>query len=262
MRTTREVLEAVKSGRMSLEEAEVELRTLSLTEVGEIGMLDMVREERTGIPEVVFAESKGTESLVEIARKILERKEYVLLTRVSHEKVAVLRENLKGYAFDVSGEGDHLTVLISTDKWSVPQTQGKIAIITAGTSDVVYAMEAVAIAKVMGVDVLSFFDIGVAGIHRLVEPIKRILEEDVDAVVVFAGLEGALPTVVASLIDLPVIGVPVPIGYGHGGAGETALSSMLQSCAPGLAVVNIGNGLGAGAIACLISRRAFPTKKR
>ncbi len=262
MRTTREILEAVRSGRMSVKEAEVELRTLSLTEVGEIGMLDMNREERTGIPEVVFAESKGIDSLVMIAKKILERKEYVLLTRVSQAKLVVLRESFKGFAFEVSGEDDHLTVLISTDKWSAPESQGKIAIITAGTSDVVYAMEAIAIAKVMGVDELSFFDIGVAGIHRLVEPIKQILEEDVDAVIVFAGLEGALPTVVASLIDLPVIGVPVPVGYGHGGAGETALSSMLQSCAPGLAVVNIGNGLGAGAIACLIARRVSSTKTR
>jgi NCAIR mutase (PurE)-related protein len=255
LRTTREILQAVKSGKMSVQEAEVELRTLSLTEVGQIGMLDMVREERTGIPEVVFAEPKGTESLISIASKILERKEYVLLTRVSQEKLVALKGSLDGLRFDVSGEGDHLTVLISTKQWSAPETQGSIAIITAGTSDIVYAMESIALAKVMGVHVLSFFDIGVAGIHRLVEPIKRVLEEDVDAIVVFAGLEGALPTVVASLVDVPVIGVPVPIGYGHGGAGETALSSMLQSCAPGLAVVNIGNGLGAGAIACLIARR-------
>ena len=262
LRTTREILEAVKSGRISVEEAEVELRTLSLTEVGEIGMLDMIREERTGIPEVVFAESKGMNSLIMITKKILERKQYVLLTRVSQEKLVALRENLNGFAFDVSGEDDHLTVLISTNEWSAPESHGKIAIITAGTSDVVYAMEAIAIARVMGVDVLSFFDIGVAGIHRLVEPIKRILAENVDAVIVFAGLEGALPTVVASLIDLPVIGVPVPVGYGHGGSGETALSSMLQSCAPGLAVVNIGNGLGAGAMACLIARHASRTTDR
>ncbi|MFX1440247.1 MAG: AIR carboxylase family protein, partial [Promethearchaeota archaeon] len=93
--------------------------------------------------------------------------------------------------------------------------------------------------------------------HRLVEPIKRILEEGVDALVVFAGMEGALPTVIASLVDIPVIGVPVPTGYGHGGKGETALASMLQSCAPGLAVMNIGNGFGAGAMACLIAKRCI-----
>ena len=127
--------------------------------------------------------------------------------------------------------------------------------ITAGTSDIPYAREVEAIAKVVGVESLSFFDVGVAGIHRLIAPLKQILEKDVDVIVVLAGMEGALPTVIASLVDIPVIGVPIPTGYGYGGEGITALSSMLQSCAPGLAVVNIGNGLGAGAIAALIARR-------
>jgi hypothetical protein len=133
---------------------------------------------------------------------------------------------------------------------------------TAGTSDIVYAYEAEAIARLMGVEVLTFFDVGVAGLHRLVEPIKRVKEEGVDAVVVFAGMEGALPTLVASLVDIPVIGVPVPTGYGFGGKGETALASMLQSCAPGLAVVNIGNGLGGGSIASLIAKRNAVKRKK
>ncbi|MHA2349512.1 MAG: nickel pincer cofactor biosynthesis protein LarB, partial [Candidatus Thorarchaeota archaeon] len=153
--------------------------------------------------------------------------------------------------FDVSinGKSDHLTVFITSEKWKEPKKIGKIAILTAGTSDIPYAFEVEGIARIMGVNVIAFYDIGVSGIHRLVEPIKRITEEEVDVIVVLAGMEGALPTVVASLVDVPVIGLPIPTGYGYGGKGETALASMLQSCAPGLAVVNIGNGLGAGSIA-------------
>jgi NCAIR mutase (PurE)-related protein len=111
------------------------------------------------------------------------------------------------------------------------------------------------VAKFMGVEYLAYYDIGVAGMHRLIEPLKEIRDRDVDAIVVLAGMEGALPTLVASLVDIPVIGVPIPIGYGYGGNGETALASMLQSCAPGLSVMNIGNGFGAGAFACLIAQR-------
>ncbi|MBN2230746.1 MAG: nickel pincer cofactor biosynthesis protein LarB [Candidatus Thorarchaeota archaeon] len=260
MKSTRDILEAMKSGDLSVEEAEEALRTLSLTAVGQIGMIDLNREERNGIPEVVLAETKSIKNLIQIVQKIVSRKEFALLTRVQQAKLETLQQEMNEYHFDVSGDDDHLTVLVHDKKWSEPQKQGKIAIITAGTSDVVYAEEAVAIARIMGVESLTLYDIGVAGIHRIIEPVMRIIEEKVDAVVVFAGMEGALPTVLASLVDIPVIGVPVPVGYGYGGAGETALASMLQSCAPGLAVVNIGNGLGGGSVACLIARNA--AKKR
>jgi NCAIR mutase (PurE)-related protein len=117
------------------------------------------------------------------------------------------------------------------------------------------------LARLMGVDVYSFYDVGVSGIHRLIHPLKEIIDKDIDTVIVFAGMEGALPTVVAALVDIPVIGVPVPTGYGFRGKGETALASMLQSCSPGLAVVNIGNGLGAASIACLIAKRVAKNRK-
>ena len=261
MKTTREILEAIKQGNLSIEQGEEALRKLSLTAVGQIGMLDLNREERSGIPEVVLAESKSRENLTQIVYKIVEQKEFVLLTRVSQDKLVHLRDELKDYAYDVRGEGNHLTVLVHKDGWKEPPKSGKIAIITAGTSDIVFAEEAVAISRVMGVEAFTFYDIGVAGIHRLIEPVRKMIEEHIDAVVVFAGMEGALPTVLASLIEIPVIGVPVPVGYGYGGNGETALASMLQSCAPGLAVVNIGNGLGGGSIACLIAKNAAKNSK-
>ena len=255
MTTTREILEALASGNLSIEDAEMKLRLRALAEVGEIGMLDLNRQERSGVPEVIFAENKSNESLVKIVEVMVSKNNVALLTRVDREKLSALKSQNSTLKFDVTGFDDHLTVLICNQEWVEPPKVGKIAIITAGTSDITFACEAEAIARIMGVEVLKFYDVGVAGIHRLIGPVRKVIEEGVEAIVVFAGMEGALPTVLASLVDIPVIGVPVPTGYGHGGAGETALASMLQSCAPGLAVVNIGNGLGAGAFACLVAKR-------
>jgi NCAIR mutase (PurE)-related protein len=261
MTSTRKILEELASGKLSIEEAEKKLREASLTSVGDIGMIDINRQERSGVPEVVFAESKTVDHIVKIISVMIEKKNAVLLTRVNQEKLAAIKKEFSKLAIDVTGSEDHLTVFLHNNAWSDPPLEGKIAILTAGTSDIVYAREAEAIARIMGVETLTFYDVGVAGIHRLIDPIKRMFEEEIDAVVVFAGMEGALPTVVASLIDAPVIGVPVPTGYGHGGKGETALASMLQSCAPGLAVVNIGNGLGAGSVAALIAKRSARKKQ-
>ncbi|MFW9803274.1 MAG: nickel pincer cofactor biosynthesis protein LarB [Candidatus Thorarchaeota archaeon] len=255
MTSTRDILEALSSGKISIDDAEKELRALALTQVGNIGMIDVSRQERCGVPEVIFAEAKPLENLISIVEVVIDKIGAVLLTRANRTKLDGLKKAHENLVFDVSGHEDHLTVLIHNNDWSDPPKSGKIAIITAGTSDIAYSREAEALARIMGVEVLTFHDIGVAGIHRLIEPIGTIIEEGVDALIVFAGMEGALPTVIASLVDIPVIGVPVPTGYGHGGKGETALASMLQSCAPGLAVVNIGNGLGAGAVACLIAKR-------
>jgi NCAIR mutase (PurE)-related protein len=255
MTSNREILEALASGEISVEEAEMNLQLLALTEVGEIGMLDLTRQGRSGVPEVVYAENKNIEPLLNIVGAMVSRNNVALLTRVNREKLDAIKSRYAKLNYDVTGFDDHLTVLVSNHKWNEPEKAGKIAIITAGTSDIIFASEAEAIARLMGVETLTFHDVGVAGIHRLVRPMKKVIEEGVEAIVVFAGMEGALPTVIASLVDIPVIGVPVPTGYGHGGKGQTALASMLQSCAPGLTVVNIGNGLGAGAFACLIAKR-------
>ncbi|MFW9805389.1 MAG: nickel pincer cofactor biosynthesis protein LarB [Candidatus Thorarchaeota archaeon] len=255
MTTTREILEKLAAGRITIEEAEKELRVLALTKVGDMGVVDNNRQERSGVPEIVFAESKTVDILITIVAALVEKNGVALLTRMNKEKLEGLRKAHPDFSFETKGPDNHLTVFAHSKAWLEPEKVGKIAILTAGTSDVVYARETEAIARLMGVEVLTFYDVGVAGIHRLIEPIQKIAEDDVAAVVVFAGMEGALPTVVAALVDVPVIGVPVPTGYGHGGKGETALASMLQSCSPGLAVVNIGNGLGAGSIAALIAKK-------
>ena len=260
MTSTRDVLADLASGKISIDEAEKKLSALGLARIGDMGMVDVNRQERSGVPEVVLAETKTTESLVQIVQALVDRNGVVLLTRMNQKKLEGLQKAHAQLTIESKGSEDHLTVLVYSKSWSEPIKEGKIAILTAGTSDVIYAREAEAIAKVMGVETITFYDVGVAGIHRLIEPIQKIVDEDVDAVIVFAGMEGALPTVVASLIDAPVIGVPVPTGYGFGGKGETALASMLQSCAPGLAVVNIGNGLGAGSVAVLIAKRCAKKK--
>jgi NCAIR mutase (PurE)-related protein len=138
----------------------------------------------------------------------------------------------------------------------VPPTGGHVGVLTAGTSDIPVAEEAVALCREMGCATHCAYDVGVAGLHRLFAPLRTMLAVPVDALIVAAGMDGALPSVVAGLVDVPVIGLPTSVGYGLGGGGVGALTSMLQTCAPGLAVVNIDNGIGAGAIAGLIAARA------
>ncbi len=255
MKTTRSILESLAAREISVEEAEKKLLMLSLAKVEELAVLDLGRADRAGVPEVIYGQTKEPDQLVRIVERIVEFHGVALITRANKEKVEAIKSKLENVEVSVTGKEGIMTVLVKSEEWTPKPVGGKVAIMTAGTSDIPYAREAEAIIQLMGVEVMTFIDVGIAGIHRLVEPIKAINEGDVDAVVVLAGMEGALPTVVASLVDVPVIGVPIPTGYGHGGLGETALSSMLQSCAPGLAVVNIGNGLGAGAIAALIALR-------
>jgi len=256
MTDTRKLLEDLISGKVTVDEAEKRIRTMSLDQIGSIALIDVDRETRSGVPEVVFAESKDASDIIPIVEGILKTHDVALITRLTEEKLKILSTGLEGIELEAYGKSPIITALAHTTDWTTTQIGGRIAIITAGTSDISYAKESEALARLMGVEVFSFYDVGVSGIHRLIEPLKEIIEKDIDAAIVFAGMEGALPTVVAALVDIPVIGVPVPTGYGFGGKGETALASMLQSCSPGLAVVNIGNGIGAASVACLIAKRA------
>ena len=136
-------------------------------------------------------------------------------------------------------------------------TGGRVGLISAGTSDIPIAEEAMLMAREMGCEVYSVYDVGVAGLHRLFKPLEHLVTEvDVDVIIVAAGMDGALPSVVSGLVPVPVIGLPISVGYGLGGQGIAALYGMLQTCSPGLAVVNIDNGIGAGAIAGMIANRA------
>jgi NCAIR mutase (PurE)-related protein len=176
-----------------------------------------------------------------------------IASRVTPEQFLAL-ETFSDAAYDLQRYPEAQMVVLVRDATPSPPG-GHIAVFAAGTSDVPVASEAAIIAREMGCDVLEIHDIGVAGLHRLIGPLRRTVALDVDAIVVAAGMDGALPTVIAGLVDVPVIGLPVSVGYGAGANGQAALLNMLQSCAPGLAVVNIDNGIGAGVMAALISRR-------
>jgi hypothetical protein len=147
------------------------------------------------------------------------------------------------------------TLAVRTAEYRLPEERGCVGLLTAGTSDIPIAEEAALVVKYMGCRLEKAYDVGVAGVHRLLEPLTRIIEAKADALIVAAGMEGALPSVVAGLVDIPVIGLPTSTGYGMGGDGTGALYSILQSCSPGLVAVNIDNGIGAGAAAALIARR-------
>jgi NCAIR mutase (PurE)-related protein len=222
--------------------------------------LDFHREARAGIPEIVLADVKSDEQVVRIARAFLDQTGRALLTRLRPEMLARLEEKFAGYAVDLREVAR--AAMISAPHYKRPDTGGRIGVLTAGTSDVPVAEEARLVAEAMGCQAQTLYDVGVAGLHRLVGPLREILLGDVAALVVCAGMDGALPSVVAGLAPVPVIGVPTSVGYGVGGKGRAALLAMLQTCAPGLTVVNIDNGVGAGATAALIANRVAAAQRR
>ncbi|MGQ9674195.1 MAG: nickel pincer cofactor biosynthesis protein LarB [Chloroflexota bacterium] len=214
---------------------------------------DFRREQRKGVPEVILAEGKPLGDVLEIVASFVEGTGRALVSRVSPELLELLRRTYADHSVEIYGGGR--TVVVRSRGSVVAKSGGKVGIMTAGTSDIPVADEARVVAQEMGCEVLTAFDVGVAGIHRVFQPLKAMLEAPVDSIVVAAGMDGALPSVVAGLVDVPVIGLPTSTGYGLGGRGVTALLSMLQTCSPGLVVVNIDNGVGAGATAALIANR-------
>ena len=222
--------------------------------VENLARIDLDRRERTGIPEAVFAQGKSLAQIVAISRALLTERERVLITRFPPEDLEVLTRKLdEEHEIAVYAEGRIL--VLSANGTQVVPTGGKVAVLSAGTADIPVAEEARVTALEMGCEVLSFYDVGVAGLQRLVEPIEQIKKAGVSAAVVVAGMEGALPTVVKGLVAIPVVGVPTSVSYGYGRGGEAALMTMLNSCSPGLTVCNIDNGFGGGATAALIANQ-------
>jgi NCAIR mutase (PurE)-related protein len=215
--------------------------------------LDLGRAARKGIPEVVLAESKRDDQLVAIVRAFLERNGYALVSRARPGQLDLLASAFADASLDVRAAAR--AVALHAPGYQRPVSGGHIGVLTAGAGDVPVAEEARLVAEEMGCRVTTIYDVGVAGIHRLFGPLSDLLASDVAALVVCAGMDGALPSVVAGLAHVPVIGCPTSIGYGAGGKGRAALLAMLQTCAPGLTVVNIDNGVGAGATAALMANQ-------
>jgi len=232
-------------------------------ELENIAKIDVKRELRSSIPEIVYARGKRKEHLVEVAREIVKKKGYVIVTKCNGEQLALLKKEFPESSFQLRTVEETGTIYVRRSDYEPVKTGGKVGILTGGTADIPIAEEAKLIAECMGCDVYVAYDVGVAGIHRVFKPLVEMVRNGVDVVVVVAGMEGALPSVVSGLVDLPVIGVPTSTGYGMGGVGVGALLTMLQSCSLGVAVVNIDNGVGAGAMAALIANRvaAFRGKR-
>ena len=242
----REVLRQFKEGAISMEEAEHYFRREPFEEM-ECAKLDTHREIRSGFPEVIYCSGKADEHLLQIVKKLYEKNGEVLGTRASRRQYELVREEIPGIQYDP------ISRILKAKKPGGVKT-GKIAVCTAGTADIPVAEEAAQTAEYFGSRVERIFDVGVSGIHRLFSRLEAI--QDANCVVAVAGMEGALASVLGGLVDKPVIAVPTSVGYGADFQGLSALLTMVNSCANGIAVVNIDNGYGAGYIATQINRLA------
>ncbi len=249
--SVRDVLERYRKGELSCDEAERLVRLDYVRGIGEHTIFDPRRSDRKDIPEVIFGQSKSPQAVAEIVKEVMRDKEVLLVSRATREHF----EAVRGAIDPLPARYEEGARMIVAGGRRGPLDRGRIGILAAGTSDARVADEARVVAESMGVEVMAAYDVGIAAFHRFLDPLVGMLDSGVDALVVAAGMEGALASVVSSLSDVPVIGVPTSVGYGAGAEGQAALLSMLQSCSPGLAVVNIDNGVGAGATAALISIR-------
>jgi pyridinium-3,5-biscarboxylic acid mononucleotide synthase len=239
------ILNAVKSGQTGVDEAFEAFRNFPYTDLG-FARIDHHREIRTGYPEIVYCAGKTIEQVKEIFRVMSERENNVVGTRATPE----MYESVKSVLPDAEYHEMARIISLSKKKGEVPET--KIAVITAGTSDMPVAEEAAVTAELLGNRVVRIYDAGVAGIHRLVDKLPEI--RNCKVLIVIAGMEGALASVVGGLVDKPVIAVPTSVGYGANFGGVSALLAMLTSCSAGVTVVNIDNGFGAGFTASMINK--------
>ena len=239
----KELLEAVRDGRVSPEQAVERLATLPYEDLG-FAKVDHHRALRRGFPEAVYGAGKTADQIEAIVGRITAQGQRVLVTRTTADvaqRIAATHPDVRYH---------EAARCLTIDAGSRPSLPGRIAIVAAGTSDLPVAEEAAVVAEFHGAAVERVYDVGVAGLHRLLDRTETIRGADV--VIVVAGMEGALPSVVAGLVDSPVIAVPTSIGYGASFHGLAALLAMLSSCASGVGVVNIDNGFGAAHLACLI----------
>ncbi|GCF11864.1 nickel pincer cofactor biosynthesis protein LarB [Dictyobacter arantiisoli] len=217
------------------------------------------REQRKGAPEVILGATKETAQIIAMAHGLLLSTGRAIISRLRPDSIAPLQKEFQAYTVRTL-EAARAMVIYSPD-YQRKSTGGQVGVISAGTSDIPMAEEAKLIAEEMGCTVTTIYDVGVAGLHRLLAPLRDLLTSGVDVIIVAAGMDGALPSVVAGLSPVPVIGLPTSIGYGLGGNGVAALLSMLQTCAPGLSVVNIDNGVGAGITAALVANRVAQARE-
>ncbi|MGH7781449.1 MAG: nickel pincer cofactor biosynthesis protein LarB [Candidatus Binataceae bacterium] len=241
----REILELVAAGKVTAAAAMRDLRELPFEDLG-FAKLDRHRALRRGVPEVVFGEGKTAAQIIAIGKRVVAAGANLIVTRLAPEKARAVKRALRAMTYHPDAR---LAVIVK--ERTHPRGHGEIMIITAGTSDIPVAEEAAVCAELFGNRVARLYDVGVAGIHRLTANLEAIRRASV--LIVVAGMEGALPSVVAGLLDKPVIAVPTSVGYGTAFGGIAALLGMLNSCASGVTVVNIDNGFGAAIAATLMN---------
>ncbi len=248
----RELLEELQAGRLSIESALEKLNAPAVADLG-FAHVDLQRKARCGFPEVIFCQGKTSAWVEGVVRQLAGAGQDCLATRVSEDQAAWLAEKFP------QAEQDRLARTFWLPQKPPGPTQGKVMVITAGTSDLPVAQEAVVTARALGSETKLLVDVGVAGIHRLLRHHREFA--DADAIVVAAGMDGALPSVVGGLVDCPVIAVPTSVGYGAAFSGVAPLLTMLNACSANVLVVNIDAGFKAGYVAALIARRTgHPTK--
>ena len=244
----RQMLEQYEKGERSIDQVMDELQKLPYETLEEFAKVDHHRTLRTGVPEVIFAEGKTPEQVTRIFLKLMEHNNQVLATRLSADMYEQIREKIPEAVYQPQSR------ILYLDREPKKQKQPGVLVITAGTSDIPAAEEAAVTAELMGNKVERLFDVGVAGLHRILGNLDLLQKSNV--IVVAAGMEGALPSVVGGLTSAPIIALPTSVGYGASFKGLAALLGMLNSCANGIAVVNIDNGFGAGCMAARINRLA------
>jgi len=242
----KEILSGVQQNKLSLDKAMEKLKNLPYEDLG-FAKIDHHRAIRKGFPEVVFCQNKTKDQVVEIIKRMSPNSD-VLATRASKEMFEAVKKQLNNAEYNEIAK----TIIIKNNKKNINENKNnkKILIVSAGTSDMPVAEEAAVTAEAAGNDVERLYDVGVAGIHRLLNNNEKL--KNADVLVVVAGMDGALPTVVSGLVDKPVIAVPTSVGYGASFKGIGPLLTMLNACSPGVVVVNIDNGFGAGYFAGLI----------
>ena len=255
--TQRKVLEEFGNTQFTRRDRNV----LALKKLTRLARLDIGREIRKGLPEIILAEGKTPADVASITKAMAQRAGRAIVSRANTSHLLAIRR-LRINSSQVHFSPKSGIIIVKLRSYRAAKTGGKVGILTAGTSDIPVAEEARIIVSEMGCETKEFYDVGVAGLHRLFKPVSDLLRWDADVILVVAGREGALPTVVAGLVDVPVIGVPTSKSYGFGDRGIAALSAMLQSCSLGIAVVNIDSGVGAGSIGALIANRAAKSRTR
>ncbi len=248
--TLRELLDSVRAGRQTIDEAITRLKAMPFEDIG-FAKIDHHRAIRCGFPEVIYAEGKSTQQVVAIFERCAEAGTNVIATRASRD---IFDSVAAKYAQAEYNDAGRVITLRQRQAESSETATGTIAIVAAGTSDIPVAEEARATAEIMDQETSTLYDVGVAGIHRLFAHAEAL--QSANVIVVVAGMEGALASVVGGLVECPVVAVPTSVGYGASFHGLAALLAMLNSCASGVTVVNIDNGFGAGYAAALINRRS------